>query len=133
MKPIAEGLDVGQRAAVSRFYADKPVRLEAAVREVERAHDADLLQLGAAIWSRGSAEHRVQACLTCHFNRRDAASAPIYPALAGQPERYIAEQLRQFRDGRRRNDIAGTMRAVAARLGDREIEALAAYIASLPP
>ena len=133
MKPIAEALDAGQRAAVAGYYADKPVRLDVAARPTGRPRDTHLLQLGAALWSRGSAEHRVQACLTCHVNRRDAAGVSLYPPIAGQPERYVAEQLRQFRDGRRRNDVAGAMRAVAARLGDREIEALAAYIASLPP
>lgn len=133
MRPIAEALDAAQRATVARYYAEKPVRLAAAARLYERTRDADLLQLGATIWSRGSAEHKVQACLTCHVIRRGVASASIYPALAAQPELYLAEQLRQFRDGRRRNDIAGSMRAVAAGLGDREIEALAAYLASLPP
>ena len=54
-----------------------------------------------------------------------------YPRLAGQYADYIAAQLKAFRDGARANDPNGMMRAVAARMSEREIRAVAEYAAGL--
>jgi cytochrome c553 len=52
--------------------------------------------------------------------------------LAGQHADYVAKQLKNFRSGERANDgDSRIMRAVAARLSDKEIEALASYISGL--
>jgi cytochrome c553 len=49
--------------------------------------------------------------------------------LAGQHAEYTASQLSGFRDGVRQNNL--TMTQVAAKLNDREIKAVADYIAGL--
>jgi cytochrome c553 len=49
--------------------------------------------------------------------------------LAGQHAEYTASQLTQFRDGVRLNNLQ--MSQVAAKLNDKEIKALADYIAGL--
>jgi cytochrome c553 len=51
--------------------------------------------------------------------------------LAGQFAEYTTAQLRAFRTGERANDPNRMMRAVAERLSDREIAAVADYIAGL--
>jgi cytochrome c553 len=54
-----------------------------------------------------------------------------YPRLSGQHAEYIEAQLKAFRSGARTNDLNASMRGVAGRLSDREIEAVADYIAGL--
>jgi cytochrome c553 len=52
-----------------------------------------------------------------------------YPRLSGQHAEYTASQLIYFRDGIRKNNLQMTQ--VAAKLNDREIKAVADYIAGL--
>ena len=54
-----------------------------------------------------------------------------YPRLAGQFAEYVAAQLKGFKDGARSNDPNGIMRGVAARMTEREIQAVAQYAAGL--
>jgi cytochrome c553 len=49
--------------------------------------------------------------------------------LAGQHADYTVQQLIQYRDGGRKNNLQMTQ--VAAKMNDREIQAVADYIAGL--
>lgn len=68
-------------------------------------------------------------CALCHGVDGESASA-IYPRLAAQHPEYVAKQLRDFRDGRRKSDTMGDM---AKDLSDEEIKGLAAYFGGKPP
>ena len=52
-----------------------------------------------------------------------------YPRLAGQFSDYTVAQLNQFRDGTRKNNQS--MADIAGKMNDREIKAVAEYIAGL--
>jgi cytochrome c553 len=67
-------------------------------------------------------------CALCHGPEGESASA-VYPRLAAQHPEYIAKQLRDFRDGRRKSD---TMSEMAKDLTDGEIAALAGFFAGKP-
>lgn len=67
-------------------------------------------------------------CSLCHGAEGESAS-PIFPRLAGQHPEYIAKQLTDFRDGRRK----GTMNDQAQGLTNEEIKALGAYFAQKKP
>jgi cytochrome c553 len=67
-------------------------------------------------------------CALCHGPEGESASA-IYPRLAAQHPEYIAKQLRDFRDGRRKSDAMAEM---VKDLTDDEIGALAAFFAGKP-
>jgi cytochrome c553 len=67
-------------------------------------------------------------CALCHGMEGESASA-VFPRLAAQHPEYVAKQLRDFRDGRRK----GTMNEMAADLKDGEIAGLAAYFSAKPP
>jgi cytochrome c553 len=54
-----------------------------------------------------------------------------YPRIAGQFPEYIDAQLKAFRSGARANDPNGMMRGVAAKMSDRDIQAVAEYAAGL--
>jgi cytochrome c553 len=67
-------------------------------------------------------------CQACH-GPDGLGTNPMYPVLAGQYEDYLAQALRAYRDGSRKNAI---MMGLAAPLSDEDIDDLAAYYASLP-
>jgi cytochrome c553 len=66
-------------------------------------------------------------CVACH-GEVGLSVLPNAPNLAGQPSIYVAEQLRQFRSGRRPSEV---MSVIAKPLGDRDIDELAAWYESI--
>ncbi len=92
---------------------------------------ADKVALGEQIYRAGIAEAGVPACTGCHGPAGEGNDAARFPALSGQTAAYVAKQLKDFRDGRRTNDLNGMMRGVANRMKDNEIEAVAQYIQGL--
>jgi len=92
------------------------------------AKDKELVALGERIYRGGVADRQIAACAGCHSP--NGAGNPVqYPRLGGQHADYTAAQLTGFRDGVRKNNLQMTQ--VAAKLNDREILALADYIAGL--
>ena len=64
-----------------------------------------------------------KGCVACH-GIDGKATAPIYPNLNGQWEKYLRQQLFKYRSGERNNAI---MNGFAASLTDEEIRALAQH------
>jgi len=94
------------------------------------ARDKDLAALGQKIYRGGIAATGVAACAGCH-GPAGAGIPAQYPRIAGQFPEYIEAQLKAFRAGTRANDPNSMMRSVAARMSDREIQAVAEYAAGL--
>ena len=92
------------------------------------ATDKDLVALGERIYRGGVQDRQIAACAGCH-SPNGAGIPAQYPRLAGQHAEYTAAQLVYFRDGIRKNNLQMTQNA--AKLNDREIKALADYIAGL--
>ena len=90
--------------------------------------DKTLAAQGERIYRGGIAERGITACAGCHSP--NGAGIPAQnPRLGGQHSEYVAAQLTYFRDGIRKNNLQMTQ--VAAKLNDREIKALADYVAGL--
>jgi len=66
-------------------------------------------------------------CAGCH-GAKGISAVPTYPNLAGQKEAYLAQQIKDYKSGARKNP---TMNAMVAALTDADIANLAAYYASL--
>ena len=115
--------------------SDEDIRNLAAYFETQQprpgsARNPDLVKLGQAIYRGGILEKGVAACSACHGP--SGAGIPVqYPRLAGQYAEYTASQLQAFRAGTRANDPNRAMRAIAEKLSDREIAAVAEYISGL--
>ena len=92
------------------------------------AKDKELATLGERIYRGGIQDRQIAACAGCH-SPNGAGIPAQYPRLSGQHAEYTATQLTNFRDGVRKNSLQ--MNQVAAKLNDREIRALADYIAGL--
>ena len=58
-------------------------------------------------------------------------ATPTDPKLAGQSREYLANQVKDIRDGRRTNGQAAVMKAIVASLTDAEIDAIARYLAAV--
>lgn len=92
--------------------------------------DKDLAAQGAKLYRGGSLEKGVAACAGCHSP--NGAGIPVqYPRLAGQHPDYVLAQLKAFRAEERANDPNKMMRAVSAKLSDKDMAALAEYISGL--
>lgn len=70
---------------------------------------------------------KAQACAVCH-GPIGISSAPDAPSLAGQPEIYLAAQLKAYRGGTRQHEV---MTVMARSLSDADIANLAAWFASI--
>jgi cytochrome c553 len=92
------------------------------------AKDKELVALGERIYRGGIADRQVPACAGCH-SPNGAGIPAQFPRLAGQHAEYAVAQLTAFRDGVRKNSVQMTQ--VAAKLNDREIRAVADYVAGL--
>ncbi len=92
------------------------------------ATDKELVTLGERIYRGGVQDRQIAACAGCH-SPNGAGIPAQYPRLAGQHAEYVAAQLTYFRDGIRKNNLQMTQNA--SKLNDREIKALADYVAGL--
>ncbi len=92
------------------------------------AKDKELVTLGERIYRGGIADRQVPACAGCH-SPNGAGIPSQYPRLSGQHADYAIAQLTAFRDGVRKNSVQMTQ--VAAKMNDREIKAVADYVAGL--
>ncbi len=97
------------------------------------AADPLLVETGRRLAMGDPADPDVAACRACH-GPWPTRRSPLFPTIAGQYEPYLRTQLHLWRDGERGGTSrAHLMHAVAAELIDDEIDALAAFYASLPP
>lgn len=121
MQGLAAGLSDDDMKNISFWLATKKAK-------PGFAKDKDLVALGERIYRGGIADRQIAACAGCH-NPTGAGNPAQYPRLSGQHADYTAAQLTAYRDGVRGNSLQ--MSQVAAKLNDREIRALADYVAGL--
>jgi cytochrome c553 len=76
--------------------------------------------------TKGKAKAEAQ-CNVCHGSN-GMSQIPNAPHLAGQPEIYLVEQLKNYRSGKRANEV---MAVLAKPLSDDDIANLAAWYASI--
>lgn len=109
---------------MAAFYASQSISVGQAKKELAEA--------GKTIYQAGIPAKNVAACTACHGPAGAGISLAGFPALGGQHADYTAKQLKMFRTGDRSNDgESRIMRSIAARLSDREIEAVSSYISGL--
>ena len=121
MKGFAAPLSDQDMRDVAAFYASKTAKPGVATNKAT-------LLLGERIYRGGIADRRIAACAGCH-SPNGAGIPAQYPRLSGQHGEYAEAQLNAFRSGQRANSLP--MTGVAAKLNDREIKALADYMAGL--
>ncbi len=121
MSGMVAALSEDDMKNVAAFYAGKQAKPGFAKNKVT-------VELGEKIYRGGVADRSIPACAGCH-SPSGAGIPAQYPRLAGQHADYTEAQLVAFRSGARKNSVP--MTGVAAKLNDREIKAVADYIAGL--
>lgn len=121
MQGMAAPLSEEDMKHVAAFYASKSAKPGFAKVKAT-------LSLGEQIYRGGIAAKQVPACSGCHSP--NGAGVPAqYPRLAGQHGDYTEAQLLAFRAGTRAN--SAEMTAIASKMNDAEIKAVADYLAGL--
>jgi cytochrome c553 len=121
MQGMAATLSDDDMRHVAAFYASKPP-----VRGFSQKKE--LVELGQSIWRGGIVAKGVPACAACHGPVGSGIPAQ-YPRLAGQHYDYTLATMLAFRSGERANNAQ--MSAIAAKMNDRELQAVSDYIAGL--
>ncbi|MFB0936578.1 MAG: c-type cytochrome [Propionivibrio sp.] len=122
---------VGMTAALSPedmkslavYFSQQKIKPSAATNE-------KLVETGKHLWRKGDFDRGIPACSGCH-GPAGAGIPSQYPRLAGQYAEYTELQLKNFRSEERSNDPERTMRTIADKLSDKQIKALADYVAGL--
>jgi cytochrome c553 len=124
MSPMAATLSEQDMRDIAWFVASKKIK-------PGFSKSKDTVALGEKIYRGGIGERSVPACAGCH-SPNGAGLPAQYPRLGGQNADYTVAQLKAFRgDGTPVRTNSGPMTGVAAKLNDREIAAVADYIAGL--
>ena len=84
---------------------------------------------GQLIFTKGLSNQNVPACATCHGAKGEGNAA--FPRIAGQHADYIAKQLGVFKDTEMRPKGA-VMKVITHDLTSAEIQAVAAYVSTMP-
>jgi cytochrome c553 len=122
MQGFAATLSEDDMKNVAAFYGSKPVA------KPGFATSKDTVALGERIYRGGIAEKQVPACAGCH-SPNGAGIPSQYPRIGSQHGPYTEAQLTAFRSGARGNNAQ--MMAIAAKLNDKELKAVADYVAGL--
>ena len=114
---------------MAEYYARQ--RPPFAPREPSQA-DAALVARGKALVTAGDGSKQLPACIACH-GAGLTGMEPGVPGLVGLRPTYIAAQLTRWRTGERRAAEPDCMKRIAVRLTEREVAAVAAYMALQDP
>ncbi len=123
MAGMASILSPEDMRAVAIYFSKQKIKPSAAT-------DPKLVEVGKQLWRKGDFDRGIPACAGCH-GPAGAGLPAQYPRLAGQHAEYTAQQLKNFRAEERSNDPERMMRTIADKMSDRQIKAVADYIAGL--
>lgn len=124
MTGLLDNLDEQDLEDIAAYYASQK-------NSVGQA-SADKVDLGRKLYYSGSLKKGLPACTACHSPKGKGNSPAGYPLLSGQQPEYTQKALRSYRTGERNNDEASQMMmAIAYKLDDEEIDALASFIHGL--
>jgi cytochrome c553 len=121
MSGMAAGLSEQEIKDIAAYFAAKKLTLGQATKNGAGS-------LGEKIYRGGIAATGVPACAACH-SPNGAGLPKQFPRLGGQHADYTLAQLKTFRTGERAN--APMMMAIAAKMTDAEMAAVADYIQGL--
>ena len=121
MSGMAAPLSEDDMKHIAAFYASKKAK-------PGFAKVKDTVSLGEQIYRGGIMAKAVPACSGCH-SPNGAGIPAQYPRVGGQHADYTEAQLNAFRSGARAN--SAQMMTIAAKMNDKEIKAVADYMAGL--
>ena len=121
MQAMVSDLSADDFRLLGMYFESKPSRTHAVA-------DPELAQVGRFVYNRGNPFSGVAACADCHGAAGHGTDK--LPRLGGQHAAYVENQLKAFSKRERTNDNA-VMHAVAVKLTELEIKAVASYLSGL--
>lgn len=113
---------------IAAYFNSQQVKVGAATDQAKR-------EFGERIYRGGIESKAVAACMSCHSPNGAGNPAAKFPALSSQNADYTSKTMKDFRDGNRgfddKDDAGKTMRIIAKKMSDAEIDAVAHYISGL--
>ncbi len=125
MQPNIDNFDEQQIRDLAAYYAAMPVPATTAPANVSD----EVLALGEKLANQGDWDNYIPPCSSCH-GPGNRGVGETFPAIAGQHPNYIRSQLNAWKSNQRNNDPNQLMTAVAERLTEEQINAVAAYLGS---
>ncbi len=123
MYSMTQNLTAQDIADLAAYYATQNMMVGAVA--------PDELALGQAIYRGGILGTGVPACAACHGANGEGNYLANFPSLSGQNSDYVIAELNKFANDQRSNDPNSIMRDIAGRMTDKEIKAVASYVAGL--
>lgn len=124
MLGMAAGVSDADAADIGAYFQAQTVKAAATFDESQMA-------AGRELYKGGNLQTGVPACQACHGPTGAGTAGIGYPQLGGQYVDYTLAQLKAFKNGSRSNDDKALMRSIVAKLSEKDMIAVANYIASL--
>lgn len=123
MAPIVAPLTEQDMEDLSSYYAQLPLPEGTVAKQY--------LQRGQELYRGGDYDKKITACIACHGPNGTGNAQAMFPVLSGQQAVYTTQQLQQFKDGKRTNDLNSIMRDISGRMSAEDMEAVASYVSGL--
>ncbi len=129
MQPVASALTPAERQALAKYLAGLTAvgPSDSGVAPASRAERA----LGERLATNGDWSAGLPACDRCH-GPGGVGVGDAFPPLAGQTAVYLTNQLTAWKQQTRPAGPLGLMGAIASRMTDADVAAVAAYYPTLP-
>jgi len=125
MSAMVAGISMGDIEDIAAYFESQ------AITTKEEKGKAKIVAAGKALYKGGNRYKSIPACAGCHSPTGKGNRPGAIPNLAGQRVLYTVKSLKDFRSGTRNNDVNSIMQNVAENMTDKDIKAVAAYIAEL--
>jgi len=92
--------------------------------------DVKAAAAGEHLIMKGNGDALIAPCMSCHGYKGQGDVVDV-PALSGQTPDYFIRTMRDYKSGKRNNDIYSRMRLIAQAMSDQEIVEVANYYAQM--
>ncbi len=123
MSAQAAGLSSQDMADLAAYFSEQTGS--------QGASSEKLAAAGEKLYRGGNKKKGIAACMACHSPTGAGNPAAKFPKLSGQHATYVEKALKDFRSGKRTNDMNKMMQNIAEKMSDKEIKAVASYVSGL--
>jgi len=121
MQSMVIGLVEQDIVDIAAYFAAQKVKANAASNSA----------VGKKLYMGGNRYTQLPACAGCHGPNGTGNGPGAIPSLAGQKSGYVIKSMRDFKSGARSNDHNQIMQDIAAKMTEKEIEAVAQFLAGM--
>jgi len=130
-KSRSEALMISQVSGLSKQDMDDLGAYFAKQTSSQGGASKELAASGEKLYRGGNKKKGVAACIACHGPSGAGNPGAKFPKLSGQHAAYVEKAMKDFRSGKRTNDMNKMMQNIAEKMSDKEIKAVASYISGL--